>query len=528
MTFLTLLMTILTLLTYSLCTCAAQQIQPPVTQIARGIVFVDSNRNQLRDGDERGLAGIRVSNGHQIIKTDADGNYELPVTNDTTLFVIKPRGYRTPLSKNMLPRFYYGHKPNGSPTKEFEGVAPTGPLPESVDFPLYRQDEPKEFHAILFGDTQPRNQQEVDWIAHDVIEELRDTEASLGVTLGDIVYDDLDIMEPLNRTIALLGIPWYNVFGNHDINYDAKKREHANETFERIYGPSYYAFDYGPVHFLVIDNIEWHFNENEQKMDYRGGIGKDQLAFIKTDLSLVPDDQLVVIMMHVPLTTTHDRHGLYRLIEKRKFCMSISGHTHTHEHVWLKKKDGWEGPQPHHHVINVTVCGSWWSGADDDRGIPHTLMADGAPNGYSIISFDGAKYHLDFRAARRRKNYQISLHAPELTNNEQSGSASCFANVFNGSEQTKVEMRVANSTWTSMQKVHEIDPTYQDVFDREAAILAENKDAFRQLPRPEKSAHLWRSHLPANMNPGTHWIEVRATEPDGRIYRGRRVIRVAD
>lgn len=500
--------------------------QTPASQVANGVVFVDSNNNGTRDDSEVGLAGIRVSNGHQIVTTDDNGNYKLPVDDDTILFVIKPSGYRTPLSKDMLPRFYYVHKPAGSPKTKFAGIAPTGPLPKSVDFPLYKQDEPKEFQAILFGDPQPRSQQEVDWIAHDIVEELVGTQASFGVTLGDIVFDNLSVMEPLNRTIGLLGIPWYNIIGNHDLNLDSKTRKHVNETFERIYGPSYYSFDHGPVHFLVVDNIEWIMNKANGKMKYRGGIGEDQLAFIKKDLSLIPDDQLVVIMMHVPLTQTHDRQGLYRLIEKRKFCMSVSGHTHTHEHVWIKKDDGWEGPKPHHHVINVTVSGSWWSGAPDERGIPHTTMTDGAPNGYSIISFDGEKYKVDFRAAGRSKNYQVSIHAPEVVKSADSEKSSVFANVFNGSERTRVEMRIGESEWTAMRKVKEIDPKLQSVFDQEAAILKNNKTAFRALSKPKPSTHLWRLKLPANAKVGTHWIDIRATEPDGRVYSGRRVLRV--
>ncbi|MGD9857946.1 MAG: metallophosphoesterase N-terminal domain-containing protein, partial [Planctomycetaceae bacterium] len=356
---------------------------------ATGIVYHDVNGNRTFDAGDRPLPGVRVSNGHQIVATDGHGRYELPVDDDTILFVIKPRGWKTPLNEHSLPQFFYVHKPHGSPPSKFAGVAATGPLPESVNFPLMPQNEPQEFQAILFGDTQPRDQKEVDWIAHDVIEELMGTDASFGVTLGDIVFDDLAVMQPLNRAIALLGIPWYNVLGNHDINLDAPTRRHVNETFERVYGPSYYSFDYGPVHFLVLDNIEWKYDPAEDKGDYTGGIGPEQLAFIKTDLAQIPEDQLVVLMMHIPLRDVGDRHDLYRLIERRPFCISISAHHHVHEHVWVTHEDGWQGPRPHHHIINVTVCGSWWSGAPDERGIPHTTMADGAPNGYSIMTFNG-------------------------------------------------------------------------------------------------------------------------------------------
>ena len=237
---------------------AIERVLPPrqnETTIARGTVFHDANGNQQFDADEKPLPGVRVSNGKQIVTTNHLGRYELTVDDDTILFVIKPRGWRTVLDEDNLPRFYYIHKPFGSPVSKFDGVAPTGPLPDSIDFPLYPQQEPQQFQAILFGDPQPRDVKEVEYIAHDVIEELIGTEAAFGVTLGDIVFDDLSVFKPLNKSIALLGIPWYNVIGNHDLNFDARDDSHSDETFERIYGPAYYSFDYGPVHFLVLDDV---------------------------------------------------------------------------------------------------------------------------------------------------------------------------------------------------------------------------------------------------------------------------------
>ncbi len=282
---------------------------------AKGIVFHDANGNKQYDQGEKLLAGMRVSNGREIVKTDDQGRYELPVDEDTILFVIKPRGWRTPLSEDKLPRFYYVHKPNGSPPSRFAGVAPTGPLPASVDFPLYPQKEPDAFKALMFGDPQPRNQKEVDYIAHDVVEDFIGTDASFGVTLGDIAFNDLSVLEPQAKMIALLGIPWYNIIGNHDMNFEAKNDRQSDETFERVFGPSYYSFDYGPVHFLALDDVEWLVTENGEG-HYEGGLGKEQMDFIKRDLAMIPEDQLVVLMMHIPLVDVNDRHGTLPLDRK--------------------------------------------------------------------------------------------------------------------------------------------------------------------------------------------------------------------
>ena len=114
----------------------AQSDAPPPAypQTAKGVVYHDANENRVRDADEKPLPGVRVSNGSQIVSTNEQGQYTLPVDDDTTLFVIKPRGWRTPVNADQLPLFYYTHKPGGSPDLKYGGVKPTGPLPESVDF----------------------------------------------------------------------------------------------------------------------------------------------------------------------------------------------------------------------------------------------------------------------------------------------------------------------------------------------------------------------------------------------------------
>ena len=120
----------------------------------------------------------------------------------------------------------------------------------------------------------------------------------------------------------------------------------------------------------------------------------------------------------------------------------------------------------------------------------------------------------------------MSLSAPEVVKSAEAAKSTLFANVFNASEKTRVEMRIGKSDWVEMRHVREIDPAFQRVFDRETATLEKDKSAFRALSKPKPSSHLWRVSLPTNLKPGTHSIEVRATEPDGRVYRDRRIIRV--
>jgi len=506
---------VLIAVTIGLCLTTGEAADSP---LAKGVVFHDQNGNGQRDEGERGIAKVRVSNQRDVTLTDGEGRWELPVTDDTILFVIKPSGWRTPTNEFRLPQFHYIHKPKGSPKLRFLGVNPTGPLPESVDFPLQPQAEPDTFKAIFFGDPQPRTQDQIDFIAHDVIEELVGTDARFGVTLGDILFDDLSLFDSMNATVALVGVPWFNVIGNHDINTEAKKDYLSDETFERIYGPTYYSFDYGKVHFIVLDNVMWA----ERGRKYVGELGEQQLAFVGNDLKHVPEQQLVVLMMHIPLPAMTDRQGLYRLIEQRPYTLSLSGHTHTQEHHFISEKDGWRGKQPHHHIVNVTVSGSWWKGAKDELGIPHTMMRDGAPNGWSTITFDGHDATFDFRAARRPADHQMNIHAPEQVAATNAHQAVIHVNVFSGSERSTVDMSVAGSKWIPLKRTSRVDPYY-------AAVRARDMKDFPSAPAlnaPVLSTHLWMGNLPTGLRPGTHLIRVKTRDLYGRTFTGRRVLRV--
>jgi hypothetical protein len=152
-------------------------------------------------------------------------------------------------------------------------------------------------------------------------------------------------------------------------------------------------------------------------------------------------------------------------------------------------------------------------------------MADGAPNGYSIISFDGTRYTLDFKAAGRAANYQMQITAAEKARVD--AKAEIFVNVFNGSERSKVEMKVGHLDWIEMKRVKEDDPGLQAVHDAEVALLeTQASKPFSLIKKPKPSTHLWKAHLSDSLSVGTHLIRVRTTDMHGRSYTGSRVIRL--
>lgn len=485
--------------------------------VASGVVFHDRNGNGVRDEDEPGIHGVRVSNQREVVITDDNGRWQLPVHGDCTFFVVKPAGWMTPVNEHQLPRFFHHHRPEGSPELLYGGLEPTGDLPSSIDFPLQRHEEPEKFDVIFFADPQPYNLQQVDYVAHDVVAELVGSDAAFGVTLGDIVGDDLSLFKPLNAAVSKIGVPWYNVIGNHDINQDAASNAAAGETFRRVYGPDYYSFEHGRVHFIALNNIFWTGRR------YSGHLTVEQLQWVANDLAHVPEDRLIVLLMHIPLTSRTplptlsipNRAELYEIIKHRKRVLALSGHVHTHHHMFIEE-DAWQGEKPLEHGNFVTVSGSWWRGDPDERGIPHATMRCGGPNGYIIATFDGADHRWRYKAASRPADYQMDIHAPDEVWSDRAEGVPVYANVFGSSERSTVEWRIGEGDWKPMEYALEFDPRYLEMTESQ------------RLPPPMPSNHLWRSTLPVGIQPGSRLMEVRTTDVFSQTFTGARVIRVLD
>ncbi|NJK32887.1 MAG: hypothetical protein HC927_11040 [Deltaproteobacteria bacterium] len=122
------------------------------TITARGMVFEDRNSNSARDAGERGLPGVLISDGRQIVKTGPDGAYAIDIdANDAHIFVIKPRDFAVPVDRQNIPRFAYIHRPEGSPDAEYiyPGVASHRPAPTVHRLPAHPKPRGRRLHRGL-------------------------------------------------------------------------------------------------------------------------------------------------------------------------------------------------------------------------------------------------------------------------------------------------------------------------------------------------------------------------------------------
>lgn len=497
-----------------------------ISQEVKGVVYIDENENAKLDKGEKGIPQVAITNGKDVVITDKNGNYVLPIDSDNIISVIKPAGYEFPVDENNLPQFYYIHKPNGSPEMKYPGVAPTGKLPEMVNFGLFPKEIKEEFSVLVFGDPQPYTREEVDFFAKAIVAELEGARGyEFGISLGDLVGNDLNLFKPYIEAVKEIGVPWHNVLGNHDLNFDVEEDKLSDETFEDHFGPSNYAFNEGKVHFIVLDDIL--YPDPRDNKGYWGGFRKDQLEFIENDLRHVPKDHLIVLAFHIPLTEPKadnfrdaDREVLFELLKEYPNTLSLSGHTHIQRQEFMGKEYGWPGEEPHHHFNVGTTSGDWYSGKLDEDGLPKSTMRDGTPKGYAKINFDGNSYTLDYKVAGKPDDYQMEIFAPKVVAHGRKTKAGIYVNFFIGSEKDEIMYRVDEGEWKPMTYLVDYDPSYvKDIFEWD---LADELMPGRRSSNPIESTHLWRGNIPTRLAPGEHLIEIKAKDMFGRTYEQSR------
>ncbi len=413
----------------------------PTDGSVRGTVFHDGNHDGEHQGDEAGIPDVMVSNSREVVRTDDEGRYELPAFDGMTVFVTQPAGYAVPVDEHNFPQFFYHHLPEGSPDLRFGGLAPTGPLPEAVNFPLAEADASDEVDCAIIGDTQTYSNRELGYLRDGVVADLGerdDLERCGALIVGDVAGDDLGLYPRIKEVMSAPGIPVRAVPGNHDIDFDATDDEHSFDTYKREIGPAYYSYDVGQAHFVGLDNVRYPCTPEVDNADgehefcddpanhptYNGVIGEEQLTWLANDLAHVPKDKLIIIATHIPLVSfidmgsnkhqTNDAPALYELLEGRP-ALSVVGHAQTVENLETGDTFGpWKeavgvDAVPFPHITVGAASGSWWTGDLDTNGIPESLQRGGAPAGYINLALDGNTFQDTYRATGRDEDEQMSV-----------------------------------------------------------------------------------------------------------------------
>ncbi len=501
----------------------------------QGVVFEDRNGNGVLDAGEKGIPGVCVSNGIDVVQTDGEGRYTLPTREEMVVFVVKPAGYNLPVNEHNIPQFFYVHRPSGSPDfiRDYEGFTPTGNLPASVDFPLLPGKKDEFFKAIVIGDTQVTDHREIGYLRDSLVKEVRETDASFGLVLGDNVNDVLGLYDRYLSIMGEMGIPLFYVLGNHDMNYDSQNDKYSTETFTKMVMPPYYAFNFGKVHFVVLDDVVW----NGQA--YHGEITEEQLTFLKNDLAMVPAENLLVIAMHIPLISYMDRtaeehqvknrDALFALLEGRK-VLFLAGHTHTLERLYPDTViDGWSPNIPFPQIIPGAACGSWWSGPKDEYGIPFSYQRDAAPKGYMIFEFQGNEWKETYKVPGRSLDDQLNIAFFIADRVERRLMTPALPEgIFLKSDLSGVHV-VANAFCDVAEITCIIDGKETQTMTRHSLPDPMMNWYVKDLAdwmRPAGSTHTYWASLPSSLASGLHEVSITAKDRYGRTYQAKRLFEV--
>lgn len=472
----------------------------------KGYVFADTNKNGIMDAGEQGIGGILVSNQEEIVSTNKDGLYEIRVNLGTYVYVVKPNDYK--FSKDN--HFY-------TEVKTVGGTYNFGMIPKTVS---------DNFSTLMVGDPQMRGEKPLRAFRDDIVAEMLNYDVEFACFLGDIADNDLSIYPQEIDIVGKLPYPVFHLFGNHDINELADSALTASDIFKKSYGPDYYSFNEGQVHFVVLNNILYDgWNKKEDKRgNYFGGLTDTQFNWLKADLDMAGKDKLIVIMSHIPFleqyTYTKEIKRFFSLLEDYPNLLTLSGHLHYIQNYFFDRSTFWNSPNAFQNITIGAACGGWWTGPTDERGLPVSTCVDGSPNGYYKFSFEGNKYNYEFIPADHRTDFQvrITLSSDSLKENALDDIYASI-NVFTATPKAKVKVFFDGKEYKYAENYKG-----KDLFIRQTYDLRYNYDNWR--PKQEDTDHLWKIKLPVNMSVGCHSMKVEATDVNGNIYTGYKLFEI--
>ncbi len=475
-----------TFLRSTLATLPALLFMPPLALPSRSVVRV---RGQVRTAGGRGLVGIRVSDGRSVALTDAEGTYTLLADRrQPFVFASVPAGHAIPQGAMGSAQHYQALNTAEEQTAVFQFE------------PLEESDEKHAF--LVLADPQTQDAYEMELLHAETVLDVQQTLSGLGtsafgVGCGDLMFDDLSLFPEYERAVRTMGIPFFQVVGNHDLDFDAPTDEGSTRTFRQRFGPTYYSFDRGEVHYVVLDDVVWLGNQ------YAGYVDGLQLSWLEADLATVERGRTVVVFLHIPLLSTGsvrtgagkpspggavgNREAIYALLAPFNAHV-MSGHTHETEHLF-------EGGVHEH--IHGTVCGAWWSGP---------ICYDGTPSGYGVYEVSGSDLAWRYKSTGVADDVQLRAYG---RGGDPSAPDEIVANVWNWDPEWQVMLYVDGMRRGPMARRRGLDPLSVHLH------TGPDSPARRGWVEPVPTDHLF--YAPVEAGASDVWVE--ATDRFGRVYR---------
>lgn len=364
----------------------------------------------LEEGTNTPLANVSVSDGKNVVVTGKDGRYRLKGWHKSKFVTVTiPTGYWT--------EDYY--------IRQDKKV-------KSYDFKLKRKAEDDTNHKFLqVSDTEIGKDGVGAWV-YDIKKVADEEKPAFIVHTGDICYEPGLRNHLAGMNSNNMGVPVRYVIGNHDyVDYGA----YGEALFEEIYGPTYYSFDVGNVHYIVTPFMGGGADRPQR-------YNKSNVArWVANDVAQVAEGKKIVMFNHDYAPNENEytlKYGLNKIDLKEKGLIAWAfGHWHYN---FVNEKDG---------VLNISTA------KPEGGGI------DGSPNGVRVVDIQGGRItSADLKYAYEYK-YNESL-TDSIANWKVKLNGRGFWGkpiVDNGS----IYLATATDTWPSTNEIVKMDVSNGDI-----------------------------------------------------------------
>lgn len=297
----------------------------PLCAQFKGTVYIDINQSGIIDKDDKPLQGVMVTDGMNVVKTDKKGRFSLPGYEKTRFITVTtPAGYETR-------QFYLSTKENR----------------KSYDFLLKesKRTQTKEHSFVHITDTEVTGGLGR-WVT-DLKYYIGNEKPAFLIHTGDICYESGLQMHAKVVNSQTMDCPVYYCIGNHDL----VKGNYGEELYESLFGPTWYSFDVGNMHYVVTP-----MSHGDNPTDYTL---TDVYNWLKNDLAMMREEQSLIVFNHDLFTPSDDfvykADDQHRIdLRKHRIKAELYGHMHYN---YVRNQNG-----------IYTIC----TGTLDKGGIDHS------------------------------------------------------------------------------------------------------------------------------------------------------------
>ena len=443
---------------------------------------------------KKGVQGVWVTDGEHFAQTDKKGTYSLEAdTRHPFVYLSVPAGYDAP-SEDGVAKYYLP-----MPQSEKES--------KNVNFTLEKRTA-NDFNQVVIATADPMIVTQADINAfRTAAKDISQTAKYIGkgktvhgVCCGNMTASRYDMVPKYLTALQTSDVPFRHAVGTYDLSGGARTAESAADNFRRSFGPTYFSYDVGQVHYVFLDD-NFMVGRDRNHIAY---LPENQLAWLEQDLSHISPNSLVFVIMHIPAYCREGDQAEFSYANAGTFLTNadallkilkpfdthiLSGHTRTQFNTQISRK-------LHVHSI-AALGGNYWQ---------DPLCDDGTPAGYGIFEIKGNKIeNYRYKATGEEEDVQMKLYSG-LDAREYEGYI--VANIWNYADDWGVRFLVDGK---------ELDVERFEGFDVAAAEAHASSSEERLYTGTPASEHFFRAQLPA----GARTVMVVATDGAGETYTAR-------